>query len=270
MSDSDYKKYTIQARTGIRGEAFFESLICDYCIPHHISGSKDLGLDYICEWMYGDKPTGVLFAVQVKTSSGRKNPPKCIGVERGRNELSKFEIRNDKLRINKKTLIYWKGLGIPVYLFYIHDYSGDFNCYYKRFTEILVVNEEYNRYESNYFRYFYKVNNDNYFIGFKESNNLDAGFARDLFIDYVHFSYYKGMIAYLNPNDIGLKNFRADGVFQHMIEQYKDKITDTFNRTRQILEHLGYDTDKKSYTLSRPVIPQSTSASDDDKPISCL
>jgi hypothetical protein len=206
----------------------------------------------------------------VKTSSKRKNPPKCIGVESDKNNLSKYEIQNDKLRINKKTLIYWKSLGIPVYLFYVRDNSGEFNCYYKRFTEILLVNEDYDRYKSNYFKDFYEVNDGNSFIAFKESNALDAGFARDLFIDYVHWSYYKGTITYLDPNIMGLNNFKSDGVFEDMMRQYKDKITDTFNRTRQILEHLGYDTDKKSYTTNRPIASQFTSASDDGTPISCL
>lgn len=63
MGNNQYKKYTAQAKAGIKGEAFFEALISDYSLPHHIVGSKDLGIDYICEWVYGDKPTGILYAV---------------------------------------------------------------------------------------------------------------------------------------------------------------------------------------------------------------
>ena len=46
MSEEEYKKYTLQARRGIKGEAFFEALISDYCIPHQIVGPKDIGIDY--------------------------------------------------------------------------------------------------------------------------------------------------------------------------------------------------------------------------------
>ena len=60
MTDSDYEKYTAQAKAGIKGEAFFEALVSDYSIPHHILGLKDVGIDYLCEWVYGDKPTGIL------------------------------------------------------------------------------------------------------------------------------------------------------------------------------------------------------------------
>jgi len=71
MTNSDYKKYTAQAKAAIKGEAFFEALISDYSIPHHVVGLKDVGIDYFCEWVYGDKPTGILYAVQVKTLSKR-------------------------------------------------------------------------------------------------------------------------------------------------------------------------------------------------------
>jgi hypothetical protein len=32
-------------------------------------GSKDLGIEYIGEWVYGNRPTGILYAVQVRTLS---------------------------------------------------------------------------------------------------------------------------------------------------------------------------------------------------------
>jgi Domain of unknown function (DUF4365) len=49
MTGQFYKKYTRQAKAGIKGESFFESLISDYPIPHKIFGAKDVGLDFICE-----------------------------------------------------------------------------------------------------------------------------------------------------------------------------------------------------------------------------
>ena len=81
MVDSDYKKYTAQAKAAIKGEAFFETLVSDYSVPHRIKGPKDVGIDYICEWVYGDKPTGILYAVQVKTFSSQNVKPRDLGIK---------------------------------------------------------------------------------------------------------------------------------------------------------------------------------------------
>src|SRR5438034_9967015 len=69
MTDGDHKKYTERARRGIKGEAFFESLVVEHAIPHRIARQNDLGIDFLCEWVYGDRPTGILFLAQVKTTS---------------------------------------------------------------------------------------------------------------------------------------------------------------------------------------------------------
>src|SRR5690349_1642890 len=65
----DYKQYAQTARRGTKGEAFFESLIVDYAIPHRISRQNDLGVDFLCEWTHGDRPTGILFVAQIKTTT---------------------------------------------------------------------------------------------------------------------------------------------------------------------------------------------------------
>src|SRR5260370_40337311 len=67
LNGEDHKKYTIQARIGIKGEAFFEALIADYSLTDHFVGPNDIGIHYIFEWAIGDPPTGVVFSVQVKT-----------------------------------------------------------------------------------------------------------------------------------------------------------------------------------------------------------
>ena len=54
------------------GEAFVESILSEYAIVHKIDGSKDVGLDMLCEWVKGESPTQILFAIQVKTT--RKLP----------------------------------------------------------------------------------------------------------------------------------------------------------------------------------------------------
>ena len=141
---TEYKKYTAQAKAAIKGEAFFESIVSDYSIPHHISGPKDIGIDYFCEWVYGDKPSGILYAVQVKTLAKRNVKIKSLGINTGLNELAKFDINNQHLHINAITLDYWRGLGIPVYLFAViysdsSDESEKIDCYYKRFTQSLTT-----------------------------------------------------------------------------------------------------------------------------------
>jgi len=140
VTGDEYKKYTLQARRGIKGEAFFESLVCEYSIPHHVVGPKDVGIDYFCEWVHGDRPTGVLYAVQVKTFSEETAKPKFVRIEKKLNGLENYEIRNPNLRVDESTLRYWLGLGIPVYLFAVvqsvtHDEHGEkerLDCYYKR------------------------------------------------------------------------------------------------------------------------------------------
>lgn len=82
MIDYDYKKYTAQAKAAIKGEAFFEALISDYSVPHHIVGPKDIGIDYIWEWVYGDRPTGILYAVQVKTLSAQYVKLEHLGLKK--------------------------------------------------------------------------------------------------------------------------------------------------------------------------------------------
>jgi len=108
MDEAQHKKYTVQARTGIKGEAFFEALIADYSLPHHIAGSKDIGIDYICEWVYGDKPAGILYAVQVKTFSEKIATPQVIGVESRLNDLGEYRIANSNLTIDDSLL---EGIG---------------------------------------------------------------------------------------------------------------------------------------------------------------
>jgi len=243
MDLSEYKKYTVQAKKWIKGEAFFESLICVYAIPHHVVSPKDLGIDYFCEWVYGDRPTGVLFAVQVKPSGNERYTPQYKGIEKGRNELSKYEIHNQNLKIDESAFHYWRGLGIPIYLFVvIQDFSDvgreTLDCYYKRFTEILTNEEKRDEYK--YYDDFYKVNDGSSFVAFKDAGELDGGFARDLFIDHVHLSYSKGNITYLDPREMGLKKFKSNGVFVDMLKIYKDKIIPTFYKTKQNLEYLGY------------------------------
>jgi hypothetical protein len=124
----EHKKFTQQARTGILGEAFFKAVVCNYCIPHHIVGPTDLGVDFLCEWVAGDKPTGLVFAVQVKAFEvSEATRPRSHGMDQHLCRLEQFTIVNSNLTIDDKTIAYWRGLGMPSYLFVvaIEPSSGD-------------------------------------------------------------------------------------------------------------------------------------------------
>jgi len=241
MNSSKHKKHTVQAKRGIKGEAFFESLISDYALPHHIVGSKDIGIDYFCEWVYGEEPTGILFAAQVKTFSEKTIKLKYVKVNKGLNGLDEYEIRNPHLRVKEETLHYWKGLGIPVYLFVVVQSSTDngeerLDCYYKRFAPILTW--EVKREQIEFHRLFYKVSKGNLFIAFKNPETQTQGFARDLFIDHVRWCYSKGSITYLDPRIIGLNQFRPDSVLVDLFTKYKEQISSAYKKTGEYLEQV--------------------------------
>ena len=227
-----YKQYTAQAKAAIKGEAFFESIISDYSIPHHVSGSKDIGIDYFCEWVYGDKPSGILYAVQIKTLSEKNASLKFLGTNKGLNELAKFDIKNQHIHIDENTLEYWHGLGIPVYLFAViytdsSDQGEKIDCYYKRFVRVLTtatIQED----ES-----FYKVNDGATFLAFADQESRRFGFARDLFIDFIRCSYYKGSISYISPRTFGLDQFpEGDAVFGELFDEYRENISKTIEQTK--------------------------------------
>jgi Domain of unknown function (DUF4365) len=238
MTESEYKQFTKQAKSGIKGEAFFESLITEHSLPHHVVGAKDLGIDYICEWVYGEKPTGNIYAVQVKTRSGKYLRPRDLGIIDSRNKLSTYEIQDDKLEIDKRTLLYWRGLGIPVYLFVVvypdgEDQTGTFQCYYKRFTKVLTTATTNQAQES-----FYKVNEGSVFRAFADPEGKGKyGFARDLFVDLMRCSYSKGSIAWSDPASMGLEQFDSlNQVFSSLFREYREVICNTYMNTRQFLE----------------------------------
>lgn len=234
-----HKSFSLRTKHGIKGEAFFESLIVEFALPNHIVGSKDLGLDYFCEWVHGDNPTGILFAVQIKTFEiGKKIKPKLIKTLSDNNWLEQYRIVNTHFRINPETLNYWKRLGIPIYLFAVtlDDKTNGNDCYYKRFTPILTEDNlalgSYDPYSE-----FYKVNDNNRFLAFKHNEKRVGGFTRDLFIDYIRCNYYKGTITYLNPRDIGLNQFpEKDAVFGELVEKYRNKISSTYSSIKSFME----------------------------------
>jgi hypothetical protein len=245
MNSSNYKHYSPGSRIGIRGEAYFETLISEYCIPHHITGPKDIGLDYICEWVHNDRPSGILFGVQVKTSTktGVKITPDNTGL--AHNNLPKYTISNIDFKITQADLYYWRGLGIPFYLFVIIEKlnsSGKkkLDCYYKRFTPPLT-RERPTIQSMNLNREFYHVNEGDSFIAFNNTKNGEGGFARDLFFDHVRCCYNKGTIALFDPMLLGLKTFPRKAVYSDLFNSYKDQICSVYDATKRFLMKIGYE-----------------------------
>ncbi len=100
----------------------------------------------MCEWSYDDEPSGILFTVQVKTFKAKgRNKPKSLGhLSPKLNALESFSIDNPNLTIKQPTFDYWKGLGLPTYLFVVVQTGGgrakpdEMAMYYKRFTPVLT------------------------------------------------------------------------------------------------------------------------------------
>lgn len=107
------------------------------------------------------------------------------------------------------------------------------NCYYERFTPVLTEVDEASKLS------FYKVNDGAKFLAFKDEDKKIGGFARDLYVDYMRWNYYKGSITYLNPRRIGLQQYleKEEGViFGDLFVNYKDKICATYRKIKPLLE----------------------------------
>jgi len=181
--------------------------------------------------------------VQVKTFSQDNIKPKHEINNPGYNGLERYSIKHDFLDIKEDTLDYWHGLGMPVYLFVI--IYPEFDCYYKRFTPILTTQKRQDE------EYFYKVSDGRNFLAFKDQANKTQGFARDLYVDLMRCSYYKGSISYISPRTIGLQQFpNEEFVFQDLIKEYQENVCRTYIKTRRFLEQLCLNYQTQSPELS--------------------
>ncbi len=223
------KKYSKEKEKGNRGESIFETVVGPFTIPHKIDGSKDIGVDYLCEWKNSDEPTGVIFAAQVKYYPAKK----AVRVDRDRhlNLLERYKIV-PTISIGQQTQNYWKLLGLPCYLFVIIPRGDSVDMFYKRYTPI--VNGKASQPRSP----FYKANKRLTFLAFADTKKKIGGFARDLYIDQMRSNYNKGLIAYLNPRRLGLEQFPdkdRDVYFRDIFKEYKINFEDTFEQLRSVL-----------------------------------
>jgi hypothetical protein len=244
MVDNDYKKYTENARRGIKGEAFFESLVVDHAIPHHIARQNDLGIDFLCEWIYGDRPRGILFSAQVKTTTSDTVKPTFV-CQSGLNGLCEYTLTGAK-KIDERTINYWKGLGLPAFLFIISEdrsqSSNGLMCYYKRYTPLLDGHASSDDMDAT--KQFYRVNDAARFVAFADLHNEIGGFARDLILDYARLSYFKGHIVPLTPSQLGFWPFSNKEhpdfwhFFPEVVEWNREKIQETCDWTTDLLTRL--------------------------------
>jgi hypothetical protein len=244
MADDDYKRSTESARRGIKGEAFFESLVVDHAIPHRIARQNDLGIDFLCEWICGDRPTGMLFTVQVKTTTSDLVKPAFVCPSRF--NLLRTHTLTGADKVDERTINYWKGLGLPAFLFIvIEDRSNGqchLDCYYKRYTPLLDGHAALD--DKTGTKLFYQVNHGATFLVFADLEKQIGGFARDLLFDYARLSYSKGHIVPLTPRQLGFWPFpnktNPDAVryFGELVGWHRKTIKATCEWTTDLLTQL--------------------------------
>jgi len=229
------KKYAKTKKIGNKGSAYIEYLMTDYCLMHRIDESKDLGNDYLCEWVFEENPCGVLFLSQIKTrtaiTGSRKIKIKTINEVSPLNGLKEVKITNARCKIDKDTMDYWRGLEIPAFLFLLVYDENRYRCFYKRFTAVLhSKNKQKNE-------KFYEVQDAGQFLAFKDvGGKRMLGFARDLFIDYIRCNYMKGSLVYKNPRELGLEQFPEGGQtkFIEFINEYKEAIKNNLSSLAEL------------------------------------
>lgn len=213
-----------------KGEGFFKLLLSEYAILHQVKGGNDIGIDYFCEWINKNQSSNILFAIQLKTTISRNIKLKRIGNNQRLNQLNQYEIKrkngndfDNKSAIKVRTIEYWKGFEIPVFLFLavISNSSGSNQLFYKRYTPILHGTQKRNNEK------FHLVSENNFFLAHK--NNRKGGFCRDLFIDYVRCNYKKGSLVYKSPNDFNLNQFNENDFYKDLFKMnvYKNAFLKT-------------------------------------------
>lgn len=219
--------YIKNKQTGNKGEAFIESLFSDYAIVHKIDGSKDVGLDFLCEWVAGEKPTQLLFGIQVKTTKGVNKFTEKGKVSRT-NFLEEFSTSqippfND---IPENTLKYWRGFNFPVFVFRVLFTEGKTLAFYKRYTTVL------HGIDTEKSLPFYLANKDTMLQAYIYKIRT-WGFCRDLFFDHLKCQHYRGMLSGIDPKDLGLLGWKQDALYEGVFNHYKPKIKETYDKYKK-------------------------------------
>jgi len=246
MDDSSkvLPKVPISFRIGNRGEAFLEFIMSKHCLMHKIAGYKDIGLDFLCEWLVEGSPTRIIFGVQVKTSDIKEIELVSLGKNVRFNELEKFKFKKaPSWKIEEKTINYWLGFEIPVYLFFVIRNGTSFECYYQRLTPRLHLNDKstvIKRVKAYKDEELYKVNDGNSeFIAYIPRQDKDGGFARDLFIDSIRCSYFNGSVGYRDSKEFGLKGWGDGLIYPDILDSNNCPYMDNVEKSLMSLKNLG-------------------------------
>lgn len=229
---------------GNRGEAFLEFIMSRHALMHKVVGYKDIGIDYLCEWIIEGKPTRVLFGIQVKTSDIADIRLEHLGRNKKLNglEIYKFNKIIPSWNITEKTINYWFGFEIPLYLFFVLKDKQNFNCYYQRLTPNLHKKDknkaikEIQDYKNNDM---YLVNENDSFRAIVKRGKQDGGFSRDLFFDSVRCVYNLGSLNYRNSLEFGLEGWETEGTYVDILGEEDRPYMDKLENTLIKLEKLG-------------------------------
>jgi len=84
---------------------------------------------------------------------------------------------------------------------------------------------------------YYRVDDGAKFRAFADEEKRAHGFARDLFVDLMRWSYFKGNIAWQNPRNLGLQQFpEQNNVFKEFVKIYKPQICETYSKIKSYLD----------------------------------
>lgn len=208
--------YLKSKQKGNKGEALVESILSDHAIVHKIDGSKDIGIDMICEWVNGERPTQLMFGVQVKTLDIK------LKLKKEKSKINWLEEYNGSVSIKQVTLDYWRGFDFPVFVFLVDLKSS--KIYYKRYTSIvhgLILHTV---------EPFYLATKGGKFQAYVQGGKHTWGFCRDLFFDHLRCQHNKGALSGVNPKDLGLRGWTKEALYKGVFDQYKNRIRATYNR----------------------------------------
>ena len=208
--------YLKSKQKGNAGEALVESALSKYAIVHRIDGSKDVGLDMICEWVFGEKPTQTMFGIQVKTLE------KKLSLIKDKSNLNWLPEYKGTVYIKQNTLNYWSGFDFPVFVFLVDLNKLDID--YKRYASIVHGLVDHKN------EPFYLVADNQGFKAYVEGDIHTWGFCRDLFFDHLRCQHKKGNLSGVNPRNLGLRGWEQEALYKGVFDQYKKEIRKTYNR----------------------------------------
>ncbi len=229
-------------KIGNRGEAFLEFIMSKHCLMHKIAGYKDIGIDYLCEWLIGESPTRILFGLQVKSSNKDDIKLESLGRNKGMNGLETFKFKSNvpSWEIKDKTVNYWFGFDIPLYLFFVVKNNSIFDCFYQRLTPKLhKIDKKKARIEIQNYKEndIYKVNEGNEFRAIIDRGKQDGGFARDLFFDSVRCAYNSGSLKYKSGSEFGLKGWDRDAMYVTVLGEkdcpYIERVEESLSKLKK-------------------------------------